>query len=236
MNKVYENYLETSAVGTEESAWKIEELKVNYSKYFPSDKNARILDIGVGNGEMLHLLKDMGYTNAEGADISQSTINACTARGYKCTLVENTVDFLNLHKNTFAVISMFHVIEHISKEDIIPLVCACREALTDDGCLILETPNMANIDGLLMRYNDFSHLTGYTQTSLYQMLKLCSFEKIEMPEVDIFLKRTLKMNILRFLNKLFIKFIFLQRRIAGIRLETVHGVYLAAIAYKNQEK
>ena len=29
MNKVYDNYLETSTVGTEESAWKIEEIKVN---------------------------------------------------------------------------------------------------------------------------------------------------------------------------------------------------------------
>lgn len=31
MKDIYENYLETSAVGTEESAWKIEEIKVNYS-------------------------------------------------------------------------------------------------------------------------------------------------------------------------------------------------------------
>ena len=236
MNKVYDNYLETSPGGNQESAWKIEEIKINYCKFFPADKNARILDIGIGNGEMLHLLADLGYTNAEGADISPSTINACKARGYKCTLVENTVDFLNLHKNTFTVISMFHVIEHISKEDIIPLICACREALTDDGCLILETPNMANIDGLLMRYNDFSHLTGYTQQSLCQLLQVCSFSKIELPEVDIILKKTFKMNILRFLNKLFTKFILLQRKIAGISLPTVHGIFIAAIAYKNQEK
>ena len=236
MNTVYENYLETSAVGTEESVWKIQEIKVNYSKFFPADKNAHILDIGIGNGEMLHLLNDCGYNNAEGVDISPSTINACKARGYKCTLVENTVDFLKQNKNKFALISMFHVIEHISKEDIIPLICACREALTDDGILLLETPNMANIDGLLMRYNDFSHLTGYTQTSLYQLLKLCSFSKIELPEVDVFLKKTFKMNILRFLNKLFTKFILIQRKIAGISLPTVHGIFIAAIAYKNQEK
>lgn len=236
MNTIYENYLETSAVGTEESAWKIEELKVNYSKFFPADKNAHCLDIGIGNGEMLHLLKDMGYANAEGTDISSSTINACKARGYKCTLVENTVDFLKQYPNKFSMISMLHVIEHISKNDIIPLICACREALTDDGCLILETPNMANIDGLLMRYNDFSHLTGYTQQSLCQLLQVCSFSKIELPEVDVFLKKTFKMNILSFLNKLFTKFILLQRKIVGISLPTVHGIFIAAIAYKNQEK
>ena len=232
MNKVYENYLETSAVGTEESAWKIEELKVNYSKYFPSDKNACILDIGVGNGEMLHLLKDMGYTNAEGADISQSTINACTARGYKCTLVENTVDFLNLHKNTFAVISMFHVIEHISKEDIIPLVCACREALTDDGCLILETPNMASYDAAYTRYADFTHVMGYAEPSLRQMLMICGFENIVIFGTDIIFKKTFSNIILKFLNKINKILFYYLRRTSGLHTKSPLNLFISAIAYK----
>ena len=187
MNTVYENYLETSVVGTEESVWKIQEIKVNYSKFFPADKNAHILDIGIGNGEMLHLLNDCGYNNAEGVDISPSTINACKARGYKCTLVENTVDFLKQNKNKFALISVFHVIEHISKEDIIPLICACREALTDDGILLLETPNMASYDAVYMRYADFTHITGYAKSSLKQMLMLCNFSKFTIFGTNIIL-------------------------------------------------
>lgn len=232
---IYENYLETSAVGTEESVWKIEEIKVNYSRFFPTDKNACCLDIGIGNGEMLHLLKDCGYTNAEGADISPSTIKACMARGYNCTLIEDTAEFLKQNKNKYAMISMFHVIEHISKDDIIPIISACYEALTDDGVLLLETPNMANIDGLLMRYNDFTHVTGYTQQSLYQLLQLCSFSEIKMPQVDVFLKKTFKMNILRLLNKLHTKLILLQRRIAGIRLPADHQIFISAAAYKRKK-
>lgn len=232
MNNIYDNYLENSAVGTQESVWQIEKLKVNYSKYFPADKNAHCLDIGIGNGEMLHLLQDSGYTNAEGADISISAIKACTERGYKCTLVEDTAAFLKQNPNKFAMISMFHVIEHISKDDIIPIITACYEALTDDGVLILETPNMANIDGVFMRYNDFTHVMGYTQKSLCQLLQLCSFENIETPEIDVFLRKNIKMRILRFLNKLHTKFVLLQRRIAGIRLPTQQGIFVVGIAYK----
>ena len=234
MNSVYENYLETSAVGTEESAWKIEELKVNYSKYFPSDKNARILDIGVGNGEMLHLLKDMGYTNAEGADISQSTINACTARGYKCTLVENTVDFLTQNKNTFAVISMFHVIEHISKEDIIPLIWACREALTDDGILILETPNMASYDAVYARYADFTHTTGYAEPSLRQMLMICGFKNMIIFGTNIIFNRKLSNIILNIFNKLNKLIFYYLRRSSGLHTPSPTELFISAIVYKNK--
>ena len=236
MNTVYENYLETSVVGTEESVWKIQEIKVNYSKFFPADKNAHILDIGIGNGEMLHLLNDCGYNNAEGVDISPSTINACKARGYKCILVENTVDFLKQNKNKFALISMFHVIEHISKEDIIPLICACREALADDGCLLLETPNMANIDGMFMRYSDFSHVMGYTNLSLKQMLSICGFKKIKIFSPNILFKKNIKQKIWKLLLKIHNFLYKIERKIAGMNLPTVYGSFLSAVAYKSQEK
>ena len=232
MNGIYDNYLENSTVGVQESVWKIKQLKVNYSKFFPADKEAAILDIGVGNGEMLHLLKDSGYINAEGADISKSAVNACVARGYRCTLTENTVDFLRSHPGKFAMISMFHVIEHISKDDIIPVITACYEALTDDGVLILETPNMASHDAVYMRYVDFTHVTGYTEPSLRQMLMICGFRKMTIFGTDIFINRTLSNLLLRILNKIY-SFVFrLKRRLFGLRTAAVTELFLSAVAYR----
>lgn len=232
MNTVYDNYLENSAVGTQESVWKFEELKVNYSKYFPADKNADCLDIGVGNGEMLHLLKDSGYNNAEGVDISQSTVKACIARGYKCTLVDNTVDFLKKHPNKFAMISMFHVIEHISKDDIIPLMTACREALTDDGVLLLETPNMASYDAVYARYADFTHVTGYAASSLKQMLMICEFREITVFGTNIIFNKTLSNFILRILNKINKCFLYCLRRTNGLHTPSPLELFISAAAYK----
>lgn len=236
MSKVYENYLETSAAGLEESAWKIEEIKANYSKYFPVDKNARCLDIGIGNGEMLHLLQDYGYANAEGADISPSTVNVCTQRGYKCTLVENTVDFLKQHPSEFALISMFHVIEHISREEIIPIISACYEALADGGVLLIETPNMANIDGAFMRYSDFSHVMGYTNLSLKQLLLLCRFTEFEIFSPDVLFRKTIRQRLWKLFNKLQNFFYRAERKIAGVQLFSPTGIWLSAVARKTPEK
>lgn len=233
---IYENYLETSAVGTEESVWKIEEIKVNYSRFFPADKNACCLDIGIGNGEMLHLLKDCGYTNAEGADISPSTIKACMARGYNCTLIEDTAEFLKQNKNKYAMISMFHVIEHISKDDIIPIISACYEALTDDGVLLLETPNMANIDGAFMRYSDFSHVMGYTNLSLKQLLLLCNFKKFGIFSPNVLFRTNFKQKLWKALNK-FHNFLYkIERKIAGLPIYSPTSMWLSAVAFKNPER
>ena len=232
---IYNDYLETSTVGTEFSQWKEKEFDVNYRKFFPEDKTVNVLDIGIGNGEMLYCMKNWGYTNYEGIDISQSTIKACQARDLNCQLVEDTNKFLLENPNKYTVITLIHVVEHISKEEIIELISNCRKALKKDGVLIIETPNMANIDGLLMRYNDFIHVTGYTKQSLLQMLKLCSFEKIETPIVDVIVRKNFKMKILRCLQKLHLIWILLARKISGIQLDTTHEIFIAAIAHKEKE-
>ena len=235
MNEIYENYLETSAAGTEESSWKIEEIKVNYSKYFPVDKNACCLDIGIGNGEMLHLLQDSGYVNAEGADISPSTIKRCSDRGYRCSLVENTVDFLKKYPGKFSMISMFHVIEHISREEILPIITACYEALRDDGVLLLETPNMANIDGAFMRYSDFSHVMGYTNLSLKQLLLLGKFTSFEIFSPNVIFRKSFKQKIWKLANKLQNVIFRTERKVGGVQLPSPTGIWLSAVACKTSK-
>ena len=128
-NEIYTNYLENSTVGTNFSEWKVKEIEVNYRKYFPQNKENFVLDIGIGNGEMLSCMRDWGYANYNGIDISPSTVNACKARNLNCQLVGDTNKFLLENQNKFAVISLLHVIEHISKEDIIELISNCRKAL-----------------------------------------------------------------------------------------------------------
>jgi 2-polyprenyl-3-methyl-5-hydroxy-6-metoxy-1,4-benzoquinol methylase len=232
MKNIYDDYLEQSTVGTHLSEWKIKELEINYRKFFPEDKSAYVLDIGIGNGEMLSCMRNWGYANYEGIDISQSTINICKKRNLNCQLVNDTNEFLKQNPEKYSVISLIHVIEHVSREDIIELIANCRNALKKDGVLIIETPNMANIDGLLMRYNDFTHVTGYTRQSLLQMLKLCSFENIQTPDVNVLVRKSLKITLLKFLQKIYLFFILFSRRIYGIQLDTTHDIFIAAIAHK----
>ena len=184
---------------------------------------------------MLYCMKQWGYDNYEGIDISQSTIKTCKARDLKCQLVENTNQFLLENQNKYAVITLIHVIEHISKEDIIELITNCRKALKKGGLLIIETPNMASYDNTFMRYNDFTHVTGYTEASAAQMLQICNFKKMIIFGADVTFLPTLSNKILRCLNKIHTKLRLLERRISGVRIPTIMDVYLSIIVYKEEE-
>ncbi|MCR8454597.1 MAG: class I SAM-dependent methyltransferase [Crenarchaeota archaeon] len=46
-----------------------------YGPFLPEDRDARILDIGCGMGHFLYFLKEEGYRNFLGVDISREQVN-----------------------------------------------------------------------------------------------------------------------------------------------------------------
>lgn len=178
MQEVIDDYLECSALSHGFSEYQLEKLKVNYQKYLPDDKNANLLDIGIGNGETLHWFMANGYENYNGIDISKSTINYCKARGLNCELVSDSIEYLNSHPNQFDLITLFHVIEHIPQDKIIDFCNAIYTSLADGGQLIMETPNMASSAGSALRHADLTHYFGYEERTIFSLLKVCGFKKI----------------------------------------------------------
>ena len=49
----------------------------NYKKHMPTDRNAKILDMGCGLGEILFSLHKLGYRNVSGIDFSQECVDFC---------------------------------------------------------------------------------------------------------------------------------------------------------------
>ena len=102
------------------------------------------LDIGCGRGEWLELLKDNGI-DAQGIDLDRGMLEACT----KLELdVQNGNGITYLKEQTnesLMIISAFHVVEHISFEDLQILVEEALRVLKPGGLLIMETPNPENI-------------------------------------------------------------------------------------------
>jgi 2-polyprenyl-3-methyl-5-hydroxy-6-metoxy-1,4-benzoquinol methylase len=152
----------------------------NYRELLPDDKNIKILDIGCGMGQFLSWLKSNGYKNFFGIDLSQQMVDFCrknvTANAQK---VESIKEFLQDKNNTYDLIVMLDVIEHISKPDILEDLAVIFKALKKGGKLLIKTNNLASITGSRMRYEDFTHLTGYTEYSLKQVLKIVGFKQIE---------------------------------------------------------
>ncbi|TSC59875.1 MAG: methyltransferase type 12 [Parcubacteria group bacterium LiPW_15] len=161
-----------------------EEIRHQYpawSKYFgrslPAPKNSAILDAGCGNGEFLLWLKESGYSNLEGIDISEEQIARAKSLGVNAKHGD-LPNFLTAQKNRYDCIIARDIIEHFSKDDLLVLLDGFQNALKPEGVLIIQTPNAEGPFGSRSRYMDFTHHLSFTRLSLGHALSLAGFEKV----------------------------------------------------------
>jgi 2-polyprenyl-3-methyl-5-hydroxy-6-metoxy-1,4-benzoquinol methylase len=159
----------------------------NYNKYLPKDKNSKILEIGPGFGELLEFLIDNQYHNIQAIDLSQEVVDLCNGIKPGCAVkVDNTISFLKKNIGTFSMIILFQVLEHIPKKDVVDFLCALRSSLCENGKIIIEVPNIANIIvGVYSFFSDFTHEVAYTRLSLNYVLNMAKFSEIKIYELKV---------------------------------------------------
>lgn len=175
---IFDNYVELGFKEPEQAEFKKEFIKYNYSKFFPKDTNAKILDIGVGRGEMLSVLKEFGY-DYSGIDISESCVSFCQSLNLNCSLVEDTIEYLKTHPKEYDMITFLDVIEHIEKSKLIEFMQAIRNATKENGSVIIQAPNALSPDSIISLYNDFTHEILFTENSLFQLLTTAGFKDVK---------------------------------------------------------
>lgn len=102
-------------------------------------KNGRILDLGCGTGDILYLLKNIGW-DVYGIEIYKNAVDVAHERGLK-NVILGTYEALNrFPDNFFDAIRLYHVIEHLNN----PPNCLelIYKKLKSEGQLILATPNI----------------------------------------------------------------------------------------------
>ncbi len=156
-------------------------LKYYLRHWLPVEKKARIIDLGCGEGRILYLLKQMGYTNVEGVDISESQLQI--ARQVSDSVVK--ADVIEYLKNTSAkydLIISLDVIEHFHKGNALDFLDFCRSRLSANGRLVLQTPNASSPFFGDVRYGDFTHELGFTPRLLSQLIRRAGFQSTEVRE------------------------------------------------------
>lgn len=179
MKEILDNYVENTLGEKKQAQFKFKQFEYNYKKYFPVNTEALILDIGIGRGEMLTSMKNWGYKNYLGVDISKSTVEFCQSIDLNCELINNTTEWLNQNPEKFELITLLDVLEHFPKNETMAFLAALKNALVKGGVLIIQTPNLQAVEPMLLRYTDFTHEFGYTENSLGQVLTATGFESIE---------------------------------------------------------
>jgi len=138
-----------------------------------------VVDLGSGRGEWLTLLRDTGV-RASGVDTNPAFVAAGRARGLDIDLGDALGHLHGLPPDSVDMITAFHVIEHLDTEMLLALLEAARTALRPGGCLLLETPNPAN---LVMAacdfYNDPTHSSPLPSALTEYLLSSQGFGDIE---------------------------------------------------------
>lgn len=228
MKEIFETYIDNAFGEYKQEEDKFREFEYNYKQYFPSDKNAAILDIGVGRGEMLTCMQNWSYQNYLGIDISPSTISFCKSLGLHCELVEETSEWLRAQRGKFELITLLDVLEHVRRDATISFLRAIYDALTPLGQVIIQVPNLQSPDGQLHMYNDITHEVGYIEHSLQQVLVCSGFKNITFYGFETITESSFYTKRRRLKRELYWKTVRYFRQVTGnINPSILHPVFFA---------
>ena len=143
------------------------------------DNDPSLLDIGSGRGEWMQKCNAKGFRSI-GIELDSRMVNDC--RKLNLNIKEGDALLLldDLPKNSFSIVSAFHVIEHMKHENIYELLIKCKRILKPNGLLILETPS---IDNLLVSTKSFhidpTHISPIHPDLLAFIIKRVGFVKFK---------------------------------------------------------
>lgn len=150
--------------------------------WFPADKSTAILDVACGEGALLALLREEGYTNLSGFDLSPENVAICHRIGLPFVQQANALEKLGAEPGrTFGLVFAIDLVEHLPKDRAAGFIEAARGMLAPGGSLVLQTPNAGSLYGCYNRYYDLSHEFALTEKSAIDLLMLGGFspEEIE---------------------------------------------------------
>jgi 2-polyprenyl-3-methyl-5-hydroxy-6-metoxy-1,4-benzoquinol methylase len=148
-------------------------------EHFPTDRDAVVLDLGCGHGALLHFARAAGYTNLSGVDGSPQQIAAAQRLGIEGVAEGDLRDTLAAQADaSLDVVVAFDVIEHFTRDELLPFVDQVHRVLKPGGCWIIHVPNGESPFFGSIRYGDLTHEIAFTRTSLAQLLLSSGFGEV----------------------------------------------------------
>lgn len=141
-------------------------------------KSARIFDLGCGSGSLLMALKQAGYTQISGMDLSQEQVDMAHGMGVAEVLLGDAMQFLREAQQGFDVITGMDIIEHFTKDELVELLQLIQSKLNPGGMAIFRTPNMDAPVASAFALGDFTHENYLNASSAEQVMLSCGFHSV----------------------------------------------------------
>ena len=155
------------------------ELNDRLSHFLPSE--ARLLDVGCGNGEFIDVARGLGIL-AEGIDISEAAVRIAVERELSAVAANFLV---HAFPSRFHLLTMWDVLEHLRRPA--DFVKRARELLLPTGGLLIKVPTYGQMNfDLLKAVPDRGpvllgapdHMQFFTEKSLSSLLGRSGFRHL----------------------------------------------------------
>jgi len=162
----------------------------DFFRQFIAGRSGRLLDMGCGLGFFLKSVAAYGSWDVYGCEISPAAVRyAHETLGLK-QVICGRLEECNLPRNSFDFVTMWDVIEHIPRPEM--LLRRCHALLKEGGACFIRTPNVS-IQLLRARFSKLchgvqpglvymqarDHVHHYSMSSIRRLLERNGFTRVE---------------------------------------------------------
>jgi len=129
--------------------------------------DAKILEIGFGDGRFLSWAKKKGYF-CIGTEVIDELVSSSLSKGYEVYL-GSISDLPNEYLGKFDLICMWDVMEHMEKQALPLFFKKASDLLKKGGKIIIRVPNGSSPFSRHIQYGDFTHNTVISDRIIEQL-------------------------------------------------------------------
>lgn len=138
-----------------------------------------LLDIGCATGNFMKFAQDKGWQVFGIEPIEEAAKIA--RENYQLDVITGTLDSVYLDDESFDVITMWDVLEHLPSPK--NTLIRCNNLLKADGILVFSIPNLISFDRYLFGDNWIGwdaprHFNLFTESSISRLLEISGFEEV----------------------------------------------------------
>lgn len=141
-------------------------------------KPRSVLDLGCATGMLTKYLVEKGC-DAVGVDINPKLVEIARRNVQAEFHVADAAEFAKTCDQKFDLVLLLDILEHIPRDEVVDLLATVRNLISEDGFVLVRTPNMNAIHVAGMFYVDWEHLTPFTERSLLHVAKLAGYSRID---------------------------------------------------------
>jgi 2-polyprenyl-3-methyl-5-hydroxy-6-metoxy-1,4-benzoquinol methylase len=156
-----------------------------YGPHLNLAKNARVLDVGCGDGQFLYYLRSQGVSALAGIDSSGDRLERCKRYVTPNVQTADAFEWLKSHPAQYDLVVCNHMVEHFEDEQLFELMEGLTGAVAPGGQLLITTPNACTPWSGYNHYSDLTHVRLFTTDSLTQLLATYGFKADCFPEAAV---------------------------------------------------